>query len=64
MNTLIPQNLPQWMGRKGAICCALTIMMGVLTLTACDTIIPRNPTEVPTWEYTAPTLAPTEVFYA
>ncbi|MDX2076169.1 MAG: hypothetical protein SFZ02_07045, partial [bacterium] len=33
-------------------------------LSACDTIIPRDPTEVPTWEYTAPTLAPTEVFYA
>jgi len=33
-------------------------------LTACDTIIPLDPTEIPTWEYTAPTLAPTEVFYA
>jgi hypothetical protein len=40
------------------------LLIIIFTLTACDTVIPRNPTEIPTWEYTAPTLAPTEVFYA
>lgn len=40
------------------------LLLIAFTLTACDTVIPRNPTEIPTWEYTAPTLAPTEVFYA
>lgn len=42
---------------------AIFIIM-IVILSACDTIIPINPTEIPTWEYTAPTLAPTEIFYA
>lgn len=42
----------------------VSLIFSIILLTACDTIIPLDPTEVPTREYSAPTLAPTEVFYA
>lgn len=42
----------------------ISLSICLFLFTACDTIIPLDPTEIPTREYSAPTLAPTEVFYA
>lgn len=42
----------------------ISLIICLFLLVACDTIIPLDPTEIPTREYSAPTLAPTEIFYA